>query len=45
MPWPMVHFAVAAKMYANAPTPSLLLGSIAQVFFVECHVDKLIEEV
>jgi len=29
MPWPMVHFAIAAKLYRNDPPPMFLLGSIA----------------
>ena len=29
MPWPMVHFAVSQRLYADQPTPSLLIGSIA----------------
>ncbi|KAA8785396.1 hypothetical protein ABIE27_003808 [Paenibacillus sp. 4624] len=28
MPWPMVHFAIAAEI-SSAPSPSLLLGSLA----------------
>lgn len=29
MPWPMVHFAIATKVYVTDPSPSFLLGSIA----------------
>ncbi|WP_042166484.1 hypothetical protein [Paenibacillus gorillae] len=29
MPWPMVHFAVAAEVYAGEPSPHFLIGSIA----------------
>ncbi|NOU93256.1 hypothetical protein GC093_08495 [Paenibacillus sp. LMG 31456] len=29
MPWPMVHFAIAAKVASLEPSPSFLLGSIA----------------
>ncbi|AZN40978.1 hypothetical protein [Paenibacillus albus] len=29
MPWPMVHFGIAEKLYKGQPSPSFLLGSIA----------------
>jgi hypothetical protein len=29
MPWPMVHFAIAEKLFDHEPLPEFLLGSIA----------------